>query len=357
MPRSRKSGVLMSDQAVTRDLKQYVAARGGRSLPIGYSAADVRDILVDTSNYLQCEIPGEGDASSRSDFFALNSYSWCGNATFQTSTYDQLVADFNNTTIPVFFSEFGCIVPSPRVFTEIPVLYGPMMKTWSGGLVYQWTEEGSPEGGGYGLVTLKTDGSLSITQDYNTLQTQYSKLDFATIESQNMTATSLKPPRCGADLIDDSGFANSFRLPAQPNGVAQMIRDGVFAATGSIVPLTKTAVDVRVTEQDGSVATRVTITPVPSAVKPTAGASNVAQISITAASSGATAVPSAAAGSSTHFVSIGLASTAGAANPAASSAAASDNPNAARGFAAHGGAWENTMAGAWIASSLLWLLG
>jgi len=38
-------------------------------------------------------------------FFGLNSYSWCGNATFVSSTYNQLVADFANTTIPVFFSE------------------------------------------------------------------------------------------------------------------------------------------------------------------------------------------------------------------------------------------------------------
>lgn len=109
---------------MTRDLKAYAAARGGRALPVGYSAADFRDVLVDTSNYLQCTIEGESSPDSRSDFFALNSYSWCGaEATFQSSTYAQLAEDFASTTIPVFFSEFGCIVPSPRAFKEIPVLY------------------------------------------------------------------------------------------------------------------------------------------------------------------------------------------------------------------------------------------
>jgi len=33
-------------------------ARGGRQVPVGYSAADVREILVSTSNYLQCTIGG-----------------------------------------------------------------------------------------------------------------------------------------------------------------------------------------------------------------------------------------------------------------------------------------------------------
>lgn len=125
-------------RAVTRDLKQYLQARGGRQVPIGYSAADVRDILVDTSNYVQCTIGGTTSADyingGRSDFFGLNSYSWCGDATFVSSTYNQLAADFANTTIPVFFSEFGCNTPSPRTFTEIAALYGPQMTTWSGGL-------------------------------------------------------------------------------------------------------------------------------------------------------------------------------------------------------------------------------
>lgn len=128
-------------RAVTRDLKQYMQARGGRQAPVGYSAADVRDVLQDTSNYVQCTIGGTTASDyingGRSDFFGLNSYSWCGDATFQSSTYDQLAEIFANTTIPVFFSEFGCNKVEPRTFTEIAALYGPQMTTWSGGLVYE----------------------------------------------------------------------------------------------------------------------------------------------------------------------------------------------------------------------------
>jgi len=90
-------------RAVTRDLKAYMAARGGRQIPVGYSAADVRPILVDTSNYISCSIPDADDDSQggKADFFGLNSYSWCNGDNFQTSTYDVLAQDFANTTIPV----------------------------------------------------------------------------------------------------------------------------------------------------------------------------------------------------------------------------------------------------------------
>lgn len=95
-------------RAVTRDLKEYMTARGGRQIPVGYSAADVRPILVDTANYVSCRI-GSGTNDGKVDFFGLNSYSWCDGDNFMTSTYDVLASDFANTTIPVFFSEFVSI--------------------------------------------------------------------------------------------------------------------------------------------------------------------------------------------------------------------------------------------------------
>jgi hypothetical protein len=95
------------------------------------------DILVDTSNYLQCTTTGDASDPSRVDLFALNSYSWCGDSSYTTSSYNDLVSDFSNTTVPVFFSEYGCNVPAPRVFTEVPVIYGPLMTpVLSGGVVY-----------------------------------------------------------------------------------------------------------------------------------------------------------------------------------------------------------------------------
>jgi hypothetical protein len=93
---------LISIQAVQRDLKKYIAKHSSRKIPVGYSAADVRDILQDTWAYLQCNNKDDG---SSSDFFGLNSYSWCGgDATFQTSGYVDLVTMFNQSAIPVFVS-------------------------------------------------------------------------------------------------------------------------------------------------------------------------------------------------------------------------------------------------------------
>lgn len=92
-------------RAVTRDLKNYIAKNSKRSIPVGYSAADVRDILADSWAYLSCDINGDTNDMSRIDFFGLNSYSWCGgSATFQSSGYNVLTQQFSGTTIPVSIS-------------------------------------------------------------------------------------------------------------------------------------------------------------------------------------------------------------------------------------------------------------
>lgn len=96
-------------QAVQRDLKNYIKKHASRTIPVGYSAADVRDILQDTWAYMQCN---HDDDASSSDFFGLNSYSWCGaDATFQTSGYVDLVNMFKQSAIPVFVScaHLGCL--------------------------------------------------------------------------------------------------------------------------------------------------------------------------------------------------------------------------------------------------------
>ena len=122
--------------------------------PVRHS--DVRDVLVDTYNYLVCDDNGDG---SNADLFALNSYSWCGNSDFHTSTYDQLVSDFQSTPVPVFFSEYGCNKPAPRVFTEVPTIYGSQMTgVMSGGIVYEYAQESN----NFGLVQINDDGTAQL---------------------------------------------------------------------------------------------------------------------------------------------------------------------------------------------------
>jgi len=205
-------------------MKNYIASHASRAIPVGYSAADVREILEDTWNYMQCSIANDTDNASRSDFFGLNSYSWCGgDATFESSGYNDIVAMFGSTTIPIFFSEYGCNEVKPRVFDEVAALYGPQMTSLSGGLIYEYSQEEAD----YGLVQINANGTVSLRTDYDNLQMQYNQLNITLIEAANTTAANLDPPVCSSDLISNSGLSRSFDLPAVPSGVQQMIDNGI----------------------------------------------------------------------------------------------------------------------------------
>lgn len=52
-------------------MKAYRDARGYRKIPVGYSAADIKELRPMLQNYLMCG----GNASESVDFFGLNSYS------------------------------------------------------------------------------------------------------------------------------------------------------------------------------------------------------------------------------------------------------------------------------------------
>ena len=220
-------------RAVTRDLKEYISNHVDRAISVGYSAADVRDILSDTWSYLDCGL--SNDTMSKIDFFGLNSYSWCGDSSFQTSGYDVLVQQFANTTIPVFFSEYGCNKVQPRIFTEVPVLYGPQMSVFSGGLIYEFTQEEND----FGLIQINDNNTVSLLADYANLQKQYSSLDLKALTAPNTTATSQTAPDCSADLITTSSFLNHWDLPARPSGADDLIRNGVPNANkGKLVDVT-----------------------------------------------------------------------------------------------------------------------
>ncbi|KAH8684649.1 glycoside hydrolase family 72 protein [Tricladium varicosporioides] len=246
-------------RAVTRDLKNYIAKHSSRSIPVGYSAADVREILLDTWNYMQCTTTGDTSDPSRGDLFALNSYSWCGDSSYTTSGYDVLTADFTNTSCPVFFSEYGCNKPSPRVFTEVPVLYGPLMTpVLSGGLVYEFSQETS----NYGLVTINSDGSAQLMSDYDALQGQYNKLNITLLQGSVATNTTVTPPKCSSSLITSSTFSKNFTIPAVPDGVQDLINNGIKNPNnGKIISVSSTKVTQIVKNSAGSTMSGLAITP------------------------------------------------------------------------------------------------
>jgi len=119
------------------DMKTYLNLKSYRTIPIGYSAADIAELCPALQNYLACS-----SSSSSIDFFCLNSYEWCGPATYQTSGYIILEAMSEDYSIPIFFSETRCNVVPPRDFVDQFAIFGANMSdTWSGSIIYEWVQE------------------------------------------------------------------------------------------------------------------------------------------------------------------------------------------------------------------------
>ncbi|PLB33657.1 1,3-beta-glucanosyltransferase gel2 [Aspergillus candidus] len=234
-------------RAVQRDIKDYIKEQVDRSIPVGYSAADVRPILVDTVNYMMCEDKDEPNASS--DFFGLNSYSWCGDATFKKAGYDILTEDFSKSSIPVFFSEYGCNAVKPRKFSEVQAIYGDeMSQSFSGGLVYEYTMEDNE----YGLVKIKDNGDATLLVDYENLMEQYAKLDMKKVETAKESQTGAKAPKCGEGLIKNGTFLKTFDLPKRPSKVQDMIDNGLKnAKTGKLVDVSSAPVEQTIFDHNG----------------------------------------------------------------------------------------------------------
>lgn len=113
-----------------------------------------------------------GTDDERSDFFAFNDYSWCDPSSFTTSGWDQKVKNFTGYGIPLFISEYGCNT-NTRKFEEVSALYSTdMTPVYSGGIVYEYYEEGSK----WGLV--KIDGNdVTHLKDYDALKSAFDKTD------------------------------------------------------------------------------------------------------------------------------------------------------------------------------------
>jgi len=152
-------------KAVTRDMKQYIANRKSRRIPVGYSAADVAENIEQQALYFNC-----GSDDARSDFFAFNDYSWCDPSSFTQSGWDKKVETYKNYSKPIFLSEFGCIT-NRRDWGEIAALYSTQMTgVYSGGLAYEYTVEPN----GYGIVEI-SNGEIKPNGDFDRLKKAYEK--------------------------------------------------------------------------------------------------------------------------------------------------------------------------------------
>ncbi|KAF3941114.1 hypothetical protein ABW19_dt0208282 [Dactylella cylindrospora] len=148
-------------KSAVRDIKVYMEEKNySRKIPTGYSAADIAELRPNLQNYLAC---GD-DPSVNVDFFGLNAYEWCGEATdYHVSGYDQLNKNATDYPVPIFFSETGCNVPTPRTFKDQFAIFGPEMQdVWSGAIIYEWIQEDN----NYGLVDYgKADPKTAIGGD------------------------------------------------------------------------------------------------------------------------------------------------------------------------------------------------
>ena len=249
-------------RAVTRDLKTYIKNNVKRQIPVGYSAADVREVLVDTSNFMQCAIKGKSDDMSRVDVFALNSYSWCGiDATYKSSTFDKLTDMFKDSNVPVFFSEYGCNKPTAglRYWNETKAMYGDdMTPVFAGGVVYEWTQEDNE----YGLVNIKGD-TLNIMGDYNRLKTRWSGIDWKSVQTQASTNKTVSPPECKSSLIKGKKFNSNFTLPVVPDdGSQKLIDDGISPKpSGKIIKISDFNVKLTVKDSDGKTMSDLKVVP------------------------------------------------------------------------------------------------
>ena len=219
-------------RAVVRDMRRYLMKHSRRFIAVGYAATDTRsdsgagiDSVTDLWNYLRCSTDEEDDAA-RSDFFAVNIYSWCADATFQESGYPELVQDFNDTSIPVFWSEHGCNT-NPRLFNEVPAMYGrdDMISTFAGGVVFEYSNEENE----FGLVEISSkDGSVKLLDDFKALKKQYDSVDWTKIK--NIKQDSIKvvdTPKCSDIKILGKSFPSNFdEVPDMPRDASRVMENG-----------------------------------------------------------------------------------------------------------------------------------
>ncbi|OKL59355.1 1,3-beta-glucanosyltransferase gel2 [Talaromyces atroroseus] len=289
-------------RAVQRDMNDYIAKNSNRTIPVGYSAADVRPMLVDTAYYLSCNLTNATD--SRSAFFGLNSYSWCGDATYESSGYNVLTDDFKNVSIPVFFSETGCNAVKPRTFSEIESIYSTnMTDAISGALIYEWTQEAND----YGLVQINDNGTITLLTDFINLKAAYDKLDFSAIVASNATQNSIEAPVCDPDFIT-SNVTKDWDIPTRIAGIDKMINDGYTTnvSVGSLVSVSSTNLTQTIYDPSGNIISGIMLNVLANGTVNKPGGNST---TTTVSSSSSSALPDTASSSSSSIGSSASAST------------------------------------------------
>ena len=218
-------------RAITRDARVYIENRlkddnstSARDIFVGYSAADDLSLRKPTFQYLTCQNDDE-KLDSSIQFFGLNSYEWCsGISDWQSSGYSKMADEFKNSSVPFFFSEYGCNTQSPRTFDEVSegVYDSRLTDIMDGGLIYEYSMEAAR----YGLVEID-DNDVNLLQDYFNYKDQLSKAKIPKINESDIT--DYERPQCNTNSIQslDKSFNASFSLPEANKDTQWMIDNGV----------------------------------------------------------------------------------------------------------------------------------
>lgn len=209
-------------KAVVRDMKEYISKQSSRTIPVGYSAADIATNRWQQMSYLNC-----GNDSVRIDMFGMNDYSWCGTASSYTvSGWSRNVANYTGYSIPLFLSEYGCNTVRPRTFPEISALYSEeMCKVYSGGLVYEYSNESN----NYGLVSITGNNSVSTLDDFDNFKSALADAPAPTgIDgAANLPASDCPAFESGVWEVDPDT-----QIPAMPSYALRYMSDGAGEPLG-----------------------------------------------------------------------------------------------------------------------------
>jgi hypothetical protein len=217
---------VIADMKAYRDLMQY------RSIPIGYSAADIEDLRTQQQDYFNC-----GNESTSADFFGANRYTWCGKSSMTLSGYDTLYEQIDGYSIPYFFSENGCRNKSNnRDFDDqVAVLGRQMNDRLSGNIIYEWAE-GETQ---YGLVSYANPddgtGTMKTLQDFSNLKSQWATLEPAGVKVSDYDPTLTKRDcpaytsgvwNLGANDVLPTVGMDGFTAPTRPRSTSTAAQTG-----------------------------------------------------------------------------------------------------------------------------------
>ncbi|KAK0752497.1 glycoside hydrolase family 72 protein [Schizothecium vesticola] len=247
-------------KAVTRDMRQYLAVRKLRKIPVGYSAADVAVNRMEQALYFNC-----GSDDERSDFFAFNDYSWC-NTDLKTSQWDQKVKNFTNYGLPIFLSEYGCTA-NGRDFGEVQALMSrDMTGVYSGGLMYEYTNEEN----NFGIVQLENPATSTDVKELE----GFAKFAHALATypaptgdggASASTHSVACPPKGPHWDVEDT------QLPPIPEGADRFFKDGAGIGPGLQGPGSQNAGNQPPIQAPPSSGNQVTDTPAATTSKNAAG--------------------------------------------------------------------------------------